>query len=375
MDLAELEQLGLYDPDTDAGGEHRALFEYLGERGVTVEAIRALLPDHALGGMAGEVALTDPPTYTGLQLAEHAGVSFETLVAMLRSLGLQRPDPFRLEYSDGDVAMVRALRPPPDLFPTEAAFMGILRVIGSSVAAIAEAGVAAYIRHVEHALNAQGAPPVAHARAQIDAVLAYGRFAQALQPLLRRHTRLAVRRQRDSRMRGEHGIATGSYAVGFVDLVGFTPLAQEIDTEELAELVTRFEALAFDIVSDHDGRVVKLIGDEVMFVAVEPREACEIALSLVEGFDRTSHNISPRAGVAYGDVLTREGDFFGPTVNLASRIVEQAVAGDVLVTESVIEAAADEQYAFEGAGRRMLKGFAEPVRLWCLQRAGATSIA
>jgi adenylate cyclase len=283
---------------------------------------------------------------------------------------LPPPDPFNRAYSDDDVAMVRAFRAPEGLFPDESEYRSILRVIGSAMASVAEAGVTAYIRGVERPLELVGAPPIAHAQAQMEAIFTYGQFAQAMPPLLRRHTMMAIRRARVTRLNSVRP-GTDTYAVGFIDLVGFTPLSQQIASEDLADLVTSFEALAIDIMSDHEGRVVKLIGDEVMFVAVDPGEACEIALTLIESFDRSDHDVSPRGGLAYGEVLTREGDFFGPTVNLASRIVDQAVAGDILVTQSVHDGVKDATYSFEGAGKRMLKGFDEPVRLWAVTRGTA----
>jgi adenylate cyclase len=131
-----------------------------------------------------------------------------------------------------------------------------------------------------------------------------------------------------------------------------------------------------------DGRLVKLIGDAVMFTAVDAEPAIDIALRLLEAFSERYEQILPRGGIAVGEVLTRGGDYYGPVVNLASRIADQAVPSEILVTNDVylrVEfAGADPsktlgpgragQYAFENAGRRTLKGFTDPVKLYSASR-------
>jgi adenylate cyclase len=134
--------------------------------------------------------------------------------------------------------------------------------------------------------------------------------------------------------------------------------------------VDQFEGSAYDIVTSHGGRVVKLIGDEVMFVVLEPQEACEIALALVDRFAEGGAKVTPRGGLAVGEILTRGGDYYGPVVNLASRIAELAVPNEILVSEEVrarVERTPT-PLKFDAAGRRMLKGFDEPVELFALRR-------
>ena len=107
--------------------------------------------------------------------------------------------------------------------------------------------------------------------------------------------------------------------VGFADLVGFTALAQQVSDEELAEVVDQFERLAYDVVVAGGGRVVKMIGDEVMFLVEDPVAAAEIALGLADASRDAAELSDVRVGLALGPVLEREGDAYGATVNLASR--------------------------------------------------------
>jgi adenylate cyclase len=105
-----------------------------------------------------------------------------------------------------------------------------------------------------------------------------------------------------------------------------------------------------------------------MFVAVDPNAACEIALLLVDAVRELGRGVRPRGAVAFGPVLQRGGDYYGPTVNLAARVAELAVPYEILVTEGLVSSAEHWTLLFAPAGRRMLKGFDEPVTLWELAR-------
>src|SRR4030095_13516534 len=126
------------------------------------------------------------------------------------------------------------------------------------------------------------------------------------------------------------------------DLCGFTSRSQALDARELAAMVDRFEAIAYEQIPERGGRGVKTIGDEVMFAADDATAAAEIALGLVEAHARDPELPDVRAGLARGPVLAWEGDLFGPTVNLASRLVHFARPGTVLVADELGEQLRDE---------------------------------
>ena len=127
-------------------------------------------------------------------------------------------------------------------------------------------------------------------------------------------------------------------AVGFVDLVGFTPLSHRMGTRELSTFIGQFENRAFRLAAEHGGRIIKHIGDEVMFVAIDPVAGCELALALMAEF--VDDGIQPRGGLAFGDVVARQGDYYGEVVNLASRLADLAIPGEVLADDNVRMAAA-----------------------------------
>lgn len=120
-------------------------------------------------------------------------------------------------------------------------------------------------------------------------------------------------------------------AVGFADLVGFTRLTRRLEEEELGELVEAFETTSADLVAAHGGRLIKTLGDEVLFAADDAGTAGEIALRLVEAMSQDTTMPALRVGIAFGTVTTRMGDVFGTTVNLASRLTSIAPKDAVLV--------------------------------------------
>ncbi|MEU2079580.1 adenylate/guanylate cyclase domain-containing protein [Streptomyces sp. NPDC013489] len=126
-------------------------------------------------------------------------------------------------------------------------------------------------------------------------------------------------------------------AVGFADLVGFTRLTRRLEEEELGELVEAFETTCADLVAAHGGRLIKTLGDEVLYAADDAGTAAEIALRLIEtlGHDETMPAL--RVGIAFGTVTTRMGDVFGTTVNLASRLTSIAPKDAVLVDGALAE--------------------------------------
>jgi adenylate cyclase len=125
--------------------------------------------------------------------------------------------------------------------------------------------------------------------------------------------------------------ASGRLGVGFADLVGYTRLSRRLTEQQLAEIIERFEERASDIVAAGGGRVIKTVGDEILFVGKTAQVAGEIGLRLAEGMAADPIVPDVRVGVAFGTVLTRLGDVFGTTVNVASRLTAVARPGSVLV--------------------------------------------
>jgi adenylate cyclase len=158
-------------------------------------------------------------------------------------------------------------------------------------------------------------------------------------------------------------------SVGFADLVSFTALVRRLSERQLAQVVQRFEALASDVVTAHGGRVVKTVGDEVLFVTLGAAPAGAIALDLVQAMGDDDFLPDVRVGMAFGPVVSRLGDVFGTTVNRASRLTGVARPGTVLVDDALAASLASlSGFEMTPLRRRTLRGIG-PVTPWRLQRA------
>lgn len=155
-------------------------------------------------------------------------------------------------------------------------------------------------------------------------------------------------------------------AVGFADLVSYTSLSRRMNEKTLAQLVQRFENTCAEIISVGGGRLVKTVGDEVLYTAETPVAGAEISLSLAEAFARDKLLPQARVAMVWGRVLSRLGDIYGPTVNLAARLTALAEPGAVLVDEVTWRALrGDERFVFTPFPVQQVRGFGEvrPVLL------------
>ena len=217
-------------------------------------------------------------------------------------------------------------------------------------------------RHIE-----SGAKEIDLAHSVLDAVGLLDGLVERLDPILRRLTLQAIERTRRTAIDINERVQY-RFAVGFVDLVGFTAMSSGMAASELSAFMGRFEGQAHDVATRAGARVVKLIGDEVMFVAADAGDGCRAAIALMEAFDGEYVGVLPRGGMGYGGVVLRGGDYYGSVVNLASRLVDEAVPLEMLVTAEVVGSAAGCE--FEPAGRRMVKGFDDPVEVWSIRAGG-----
>jgi class 3 adenylate cyclase len=150
--------------------------------------------------------------------------------------------------------------------------------------------------------------------------------------------------------------------VAFVDLSGFTRVTEEHGDEVAVRLATSLQRVAETAAADHDGRLVKLLGDGAMLWFPDAERGVLASLATVQGL--SAGTVPPHAGVHAGPVIERDLDLFGRTVNLASRIAEAAGAGEILVSEAVVDAVDLPKVTFERTDRVELKGVPEPVVLF-----------
>ena len=173
-----------------------------------------------------------------------------------------------------------------------------------------------------------------------DAAELLASIADEIEPLLvyvwRRHLTNAIARMLADADPAVHSDPSAPIrVVGFADLVSFTSFVRRMSERQLARLVQRFELLASDVITEHGGRVIKTVGDEVLFVHTDAAAASAIALDLVDAMAEDELLPPVRVGLAHGRVVSRLGDVFGMTVNKASRITAVTPSGHVYVDEDM----------------------------------------
>jgi adenylate cyclase len=233
--------------------------------------------------------------------------------------------------------------------------LALARVIGGSVAQIAEAVVDAFRLRVEMPRRNAGEPYQEvvedYARTASVAIPALG---HAITEALGSH--LVVVSRSAWGMDAERATVTRERTVGFADLVDYTASMRGSSPAALAATIRRFEAHVSDAVARAGGRVVKLIGDEAMFTFDDRVVGCELALGLARTIAEDRELPGVRIALAAGPVVSHSGDYYGDVVNLAARLVKLAEPGEVLVSEALAEPGAG-NLIFEPAGRHPLKGY------------------
>lgn len=344
---------------------NRRLRSFLRRRGARDDEIRRAERAGRLAVLAIERELMPGAhRYTFEEAAQRAEVEPAAALRLWRALGFPDPPPAARRFTDEDVEKLVTLRDwlRSSSFPREPSLDGLVqnvRVVGGALAKVAEVQSDEIVEAFDHT-RAAGFTDEQVALLIVSS-FDWPRIARLLDYALRLQLRTALLRKLSGSDPSDE-----SLAVGFVDLVGYTALSQELDAEQLAELVTRFEGVAYDTVAEHGGRVVKTIGDEVMFVSSDPRAAARIALRLTERSAVDELLPEARAGLAYGSVLAQEGDYYGPVVNLASRLVGLARPGSVLTSSDVRETLRDDpDFSFHRLRSRRIRDIGR-VEVWSL---------
>lgn len=351
---------GLFDPVDDDGTGRLELLHWLVDRGFSLDEMVAALAADSLGSIAGDRRLVSGDRLTrreAVQVAEVDADDFDRWATAFGFVPVVGSPDGEIGFTAEEARSIGLVGAMSSMFSAEEA-TSYLRVVGGSLSRIADAAVSLFLSDVESPMLLDGSSELDLAINVHEAVGLLDGFAEQLDPILRRQVLQAIERSRRTTIE-RHERFKYRYAVGFVDLVGFTGISADMDAQALSRFLRDFEGRAYDVVTSAGARVVKLIGDEVMFVADDPGAACVAAGELMSGFATDDDRVVPRGGLAYGDVLVRGGDYYGSVVNLASRLAAEAVPQELLVTEALAEASSS--CAFEPAGRRMVKGFVDPV--------------
>lgn len=349
----ELVVLGLCDADK-LHTSRPAFVRMLLARGASIDEVRAASEggQHYLSALASEFVFYPPGHLTVADVAERAGVSVSDVAEMFRSLGLTDPQLAGPRLTDRDVELVRFLVSARALVGAENV-LDIARAFGTAIAQMSETSVTALRRGFEQ-------PQRGKEGSELAIQAGYEIFPTVVVPDLMRSIETVFLRGVVTALYSEivvnDGVAVQSdRTIVFVDLVDFTGMARRTDTTVLSKVLALFENAVVDEAVHNNGRVVKMMGDGAMLAFNHRVDGVAAACALVQ-----NHPAMPpcRAGVATGRVFTRTADYFGPVVNLASRLAGAVGPGEVAVDATEPVAGAELEDGL------VLKGIDAPVSMY-----------
>ncbi|HEX2895431.1 MAG TPA: adenylate/guanylate cyclase domain-containing protein [Marmoricola sp.] len=318
-----------------------------------------------LGGPTGadleRAILGEAPSLSGSEIAAAAGVTLEEARRLWRALGFPdaaNQNAFTTADRDALTLVVDSVRQTGIDFET---MLRITRAVGQTVARLADWEIATLSSAVDEFAARDGASSDL-LRTSVRLFDDLGdKFDRLLVYSWRRHLAAAVGRI-EVFAATEDEPATEA-TVGFADLVAFTALSNELGEDELGELVEIFETRCADVIADHNGRVIKTLGDSVLFLEPDPTQAIDIALDIIAVVGRDERLPDVRLGLATGPVVLRMGDVYGPAVNLAARLTGVARRNRVIIDERTSELLPAVDFETRKLPARPLRGFGdvEPV--------------
>jgi adenylate cyclase len=343
------------------------------ERGYSLEDLKTAGREGRLAfGFAEELFAEAESEITIEAVAQETGLEVELIERMLVMMGT--PVGHQRELTAADAAAVRLCAEVLDAGFPLVAFLQLVRVYVQSLRRVAEAEVRLFHLYVHEPLIRDGVPELQMAEAM-------GNLAAEIMPLAaplteylhNRYLHFYIEQDVVGHMEtgGEQTTAElelGHVAVTlcFIDLTGFTRFTEEEGDIEALDVVENFVETV-EATLPRDATIVKTIGDEVMVVSPDAAALTEWAIAFLGRFDRRPQ---PRVGIHSGDAVYRDGDYFGSQVNLAHRIVNRALAGEVLVTDRVAATLEGRsQLRLEPIGEVSLKGFPVPTELFAVRAA------
>jgi adenylate cyclase len=356
VDFDALEAAGIANARQRAG-----LIEYLDKLGFTADEMVEAERRGRLFGLAGDVLQwSGRPVYTFRTAAQVLDVPLDELVHAWEVLGLRVADPDEPALSETDVDGLTVWVAVKAAVGDDVA-LAFLRVLGASMARLAEAGGTMF-------RVAQPDIQMTHTQDELTTAQAYRAVSEVTQrfnvliDVVFRHSLVGARTHFEGVIRDAS--ANVVCGVGFADLTGFTALTQRLTPDELSDLLLEFGGVVSDLVHADGGRVVKFIGDEVMWVSSTPEVLVKVAMDLVELPQAREADLLVRAGLGYGQVLAVGGDYWGNPVNLAARLVAAAAPGQILASTDVRDELAD--WPAIPQEPLILKGFDSPVTAYDL---------
>ncbi|WP_415753128.1 adenylate/guanylate cyclase domain-containing protein [Nocardioides sp. Kera G14] len=297
------------------------------------------------------------PRYTSAEVAELTGVPQEQGKRLWRALGFADGGDEAV-YSDADVQALRTLSGFLEAGVVDFDMaVNLTRGLGLSMARLAEWEVSALVHQLGGQTEA-GIPAPYRAAADQFAATFNPSFEELMLYAWRRHMANAM-----GRLDAADEANTTQVTVGFADIVSFTALSNTLSEEKIGDLVELFESRCADVVALQKGRVIKSLGDSVLFVNEDPIAAIDTAEGIINVIGRDARMPDVRLGLATGSVVLRMGDVFGPPVNMAARLTAVARRNRIIIDEPTAALLPSDQFETRRLPARPVRGFGvlEPV--------------
>lgn len=317
-----------------------------------------------LDGVRGlaRTLLGEPPTLDAAEVAQRAGVPEEQAKRLWRALGFPGQQGEKA-FTEADAVALRTIAGMISSGNLDLdSATDLTRAMGQTMARLADWGVGTILHRVEALERTDRATGSMAGSARRLADELGQPFEELLVYVWRRHLSATVSRL-EALTGNEEDLHTTQVTVGFADIVSFTALSNRLESGRIGDVVELFESRCADVVASHRGRVVKSIGDSVLFTTDSPTSAIEIAEGIISVIGRDQRMPDVRVGLATGSVVMRLGDVFGPPVNMAARLTAVARRNRVIVDAATAEALPREDFETRALPARPVRGFGivEPV--------------
>ena len=306
--------------------------------------------------------LGEERVFNALEVADETGVTVDQLRRLWRALGFPEHG-LEVAFTKADAQAVSRLNAIVDTgvidFDTA---VNLTRAVGQTMARLSDWEVGTLAHRVEELeLGDQASGSRSESALRMLREINPG-FEDLLIYVWRRHLAAAVARV-EALGANEEDLHTARVTVGFVDIVGFTTLSNQVGQARLGDIVELFESRCADVVAGKRGRVIKSIGDSVLYVNDDPIRAYDTAEGIINVVGRDPRMPDVRVGLASGSVVMRLGDVFGPPVNLAARLTALARRNRVLVDEETVARLTPGRHDVRRLTPRPLRGFGvvEPI--------------
>ena len=306
--------------------------------------------------------LGEDAVFNALEVAAETGVTVEELRRLWRALGFPEYG-LEVAFTQADADAVSTLTGMVDskIIDVDMA-VNLTRAVGQTMARLADWEVATLVHRVEELEAGDQATGTRTGSAMRMVQEMNPPFEKLVLYAWRRHLAAAVSRL-EALGAGEEDLHTVEVTVGFADIVGFTALSNQIGQARIGDLVEVFESRCADVVAAQRGRVIKSIGDSVLFVNTDPIRAYDTAAGIINVIGRDSRMPDVRVGLATGTVVMRLGDVFGPPVNMAARLTAVARRNRVIIDSDTAALLPEDQFETRRLPARPVRGFGliEPV--------------